>query len=65
MDGVSEALVDTTARAVIRMEDPKAKVTQKKLDAALASVKLRARKIGRKKLPARRAEFTLQMSGFG
>ena len=65
MDGVREALVDTTARAVIRMEDPKAKVTQKKLDAALASVKLRARKIGRKKLPARRAEFTLQMSVFG
>ena len=35
------------------------------LDAALAKVKLRARKIGRQKLPTRRSEFTLRMEGFG
>ena len=65
MEGVSDVLVDTTARAVIRMEDPRAKVTQKKLDAALASVKLRARKIGRQKIPTARSEFVLKMEGFG
>ena len=65
IDGVSEALVDTTARAVIRMEDPKAKLTQKKLDAALKPIRLRARKIARQKLPTKRSEFVLKMEGFG
>ena len=65
MDGVSSAIVDTTARAVIRTDNPKMKLTQKVLDAALAKVKLRARKIGRQKLPTRRSEFTLHMEGFG
>ncbi len=65
IDGVSEALVDTTARAVIRMEDPKAKITQKKLDAALKPLRLRARKIARQKLPTERSEFVLKMEGFG
>jgi len=65
MDGVSDAIVDTTARAVIRMEDPRAKVTQKKLDAALKPLRMRARKIGRQKIPTARSEFVIKMEGFG
>ena len=65
MDGVSDVIVDTTARAVIRMDDPKVKVTQKALDAALENVKLRARKIAREKVPTQRSEFVLTMEGFG
>ena len=67
VEGVSDAFVDTTARMVLRAEKG-AKISEKKLNAALAKAKvkgLKARKLKREKLPTNRAEFTLKMEGFG
>ena len=67
MESVEDAFVDTTARMVLRAKKG-AKITEKKLNAALAKSKvkgLKARKLKRQKLTLNRSEFTLKLEGFG
>jgi len=59
-------IVDTTARAVFRVEGKK-KLSLKKLDAALAKTGirgLRARKLQRRKMPIPGATYKVKMDGF-